>query len=407
MGMETRRALVCSLKMPEFDREGGSRRVFHLIEFLQEAGWEVTFIAQRASDGERYARVLQQKGVPVYVGETPWPGGEECLISPADLIAAGNFDIAIIAFWHVAAHYLPIIRSVSPKTKIVTDSIDLHFLRESRSILKPHGENGSSGTLDPHYAQEMMRELNTYAASDAVLTVSQKEADLVNDFVNAPSHAYPLALMEDLPPSQLAFSERKGILFVGNFLHLPNTVGVKYLCEEVLPLIKESILAEHPVYIVGNELDPSIAEPCRRLGNVRLVGWVPSILPYLQSARIAVVPLPFGAGTKTKLIQSLTVGTPSVSTTVGIEGLNLVHGEHVLVADNPIDFANSIEHLLENRETWQRLAIQGRTHIAALHGREAVYSAFKRVLSEVMQNESKPADISKEMTAGLAARLTI
>lgn len=386
--------------MPEFDREGGSRRVFHLIEFLQEAGWAVSFITRYASDGERYARVLQQKGVPVYVSDETWSGGEQSLIHPADLIAAGNFDIAIIAFWFMAEYYLPIIRSVSPKTRIVADSIDLHFLRQSRTLLNPHGDNGSSGVLDPNYAQEMMRELNAYAASDAVLTVSQKEADLVNDLVNSPSHAYPLGLMEDLPPSPLDFSKRKGILFVGNFRHQPNTAGVKYLCEEILPLIKESVLAEHPVYIVGNELDPGIAEPCRRLGNVRLVGWVPSVLPYMQRARISVVPLPFGAGTKTKLIQSLTVGTPSVSTTVGIEGLNLEDGEHVLVADNPIDFANSIEHLLENRETWQRLAIQGRTHITSVHGREAVYNSFMRVVADVMQKEVKHEDVSYEATAG-------
>lgn len=386
--------------MPEFDREGGSRRVFHLIEFFQEAGWAVSFMAQSAGDGERYARVLQQKGVPVYVSGGVWPGGGQSYINPADLMATSNFDVVVIAFWYLVENYLPIIRSVSPKTRIVADSIDLHFLRESRSLLKPHGENGSSGILDPHYAHEMMRELNAYAAADAVLTVSQKEADLVNDFVNAPSHAYPLALMEDLPSSPLAFSERKGVLFIGNFRHLPNTVGVKYLCQEVLPLIKESVLAEHPVYIVGNQLDAGIAEPCRRLGNVRLVGWVPSILPYLQSARIAVVPLQFGAGTKTKLIQSLTVGTPSVSTTVGIEGLDLKHGEHVLVADNPVDFAKSIEQLLGNRELWERLSIQGRTHIAGLHGREAVYNSFKQVLSAVMQNEAKHADVPQEMAAG-------
>ena len=382
--------------MPEFDREGGSRRVFHLIEFFQQAGWSVSFIAQNGMYGERYARALQQQGVPVYVSDNAWPGGEQALINPADLMARGNFDIAVIAFWYMVEHYLPIIRAVSPKTRIVADSIDLHFLRESRSILKPNGQNGSSGMLSQHYANGMIRELNAYAASDAVLTVSQKEADIVNDFVNSASRAHPLALMEDLQPSPLAFNDRKGILYIGNFRHLPNTEAVKYLCREVLPLIKESVLAEHPVYIVGNELDPGIAEPCGRLQHVRLVGWVPSILPYLQKARISVAPLPFGAGTKTKLIQSLTVGTPSVSTTVGIEGLNLQHGEHVLVADNPVDFANSIEHLLENGEMWQRLATQGRVHITGLHGREAVYDSFKRVLSAVMENESKHADAPQE-----------
>lgn len=397
--METRRALVCSPRMPEFDREGGSRRVFHLIEFFLEAGWAVTFMAQNGSDGERYAKALQQKGVPVYVSGSPWPGGEQVVINPEDLFATGNFDVVIIAFWYLVENYLPMIRQVSPKTRIIADSIDLHFLRESRGILKPGGQNGS-GVLDPNYAQGMMRELNAYAASDAVLTVSQKEADLVNDFVNAPSHAYPLSLMEDLPASPFGFCERKGILYIGNFRHQPNTEAVNYLCEEVLPLIKESVLAEHPVYIVGNELDPGLAQPCRLLGNVRLVGWVPSILPYLQSARIAVVPLTFGAGTKTKLIQSLTVGTPSVSTTVGIEGLHLQDGENILVADNASDFANAIEHLLENRELWERLATQGRIHIAALHGREAVYDSFNRMIAAVMQTKAKNSSVPQESNVG-------
>ena len=144
--------------------------------------------------------------------------------------------------------------------------------------------------LGAQYADEMIRELNAYAASDAVLTVSQKEADLVNDFVNAPSHAYVIPLMEDLPPSTLAFAERKGILFIGNFRHPPNVEAVKYFCREVLPLINESVLAEHPAYIVGNELDLSMIESSRLVENVRPVGWVPSLLPYLQNARISVVP---------------------------------------------------------------------------------------------------------------------
>jgi len=115
--------------MPEFDREGGSQRVFHLIEFFQQAGWAVSFMAQNANDGKRYARVLRQQGVPVYVSDIPWLGGEQCLVNPADLVATGNFDLIITAFWYLAEYYLPIIRSVSPKTKIVIDSIDLHFLR--------------------------------------------------------------------------------------------------------------------------------------------------------------------------------------------------------------------------------------------------------------------------------------
>ena len=54
--------------MPEFDRESGSRRVYNLIEFLVEAGWQVSFAARQARDGARYARLLQQRGIATYTG---------------------------------------------------------------------------------------------------------------------------------------------------------------------------------------------------------------------------------------------------------------------------------------------------------------------------------------------------
>lgn len=381
-GMETRRALVCSLKMPEFDREGGSRRVFHLIEFLQEAGWAVSFITERGGDGERYARVLQQKGVPVYVSDKPWPGGEQCLINPADLIATGNFDLVIIAFWHVAERYIPIIRSVSPNTRIVTDSIDLHFLRESRSILQPNG-NGSSGTLDANFALELMRELNAYAAADAVFTVSQKEADLVNDFVDK-KLAYAIPDTDDAPVSDVPYAERKGMLFVGNFRHAPNVQAVEFLCHSILPRLHPEILEEHPVYIVGTDPTETVLNCCKETVGVRLIGWVPSVLPYLQRSRISLIPLLYGAGTKRKLMQSLMVGTPSVSTNIGIEGFNLQDNVHVLVANDAEAFANSITSLIRDEELWHRLARQGERFIREAHGRDVVFARFSSVINTIM-----------------------
>ncbi len=92
-----------------------------------------------------------------------------------------------------------------------------------------------------------------------------------------------------------------------------------------------------------------------------------------------------GAGTKTKLIQTLTVGTPAVSTSIGIEGLNLTPREQVLVADQPEQFAEEIVRLTRDRELWEKLSLAGRRHIAILHGREAVRKAFLVALSTLFQ----------------------
>jgi glycosyltransferase involved in cell wall biosynthesis len=378
--MGVKRALVCAPLLPEFDRESGSLRVYDAITFLQDAGWAVSFVAENGRDGERYVRHLQQRGVATYCGF-----GDRT----DRLIAAGRFDLAMFAFWHLAERHLPTVRKLSPTTRIVVDMIDLHFMRQARRLfLGAKTETG--GRLDERYAADLRRELNTYAAADGVLAVSQKEADLVNDLIGDPALALLAPDAEDLPLSSVPFDERRGILFLGNFRHTPNKEAVEYFLNAVLPRIEARFLDEHPVYIVGNALDDQVRGYCMGRRGVRIIGWVPSVVPYLERTRISVIPLLHGAGTKRKLIQALMIGTPTVSTIVGMEGLHLKDCQHVLQADDPQSFADSVYRLGTDRQLWERLAAKGRTHIEALHGRGVVRSQWRRAIDLVLVREPKP-----------------
>lgn len=375
--MGTKRAIVCAPLMPEFDRESGSKRIFDLVEFLRDAGWAVSFVAENGRGGERYASILRQRGIATYSGFDSDPGLPE-------LIAAGRFDLAIVAFWHTAEMCLPVIRNLSPTTRIVVDSIDLHFLRNARRLFKEAAISGKPGTLGPEFANELIREVNVYAAADAVLTVSQKEADLVNDFVGTSELARAVPDCEELVSSSTPFAERTGILFVGNFRHPPNVQAAEYLCGEIVPRLKRTVTDEHPVYIVGNGLSSQMTRLNRNPRGVRMVGWVPSLHPYLQQSRVSVVPLLYGAGTKRKVIQSLMAGTPTVSTSIGIEGMDLSDGDHVLVADDPDAFVSAIVRLLEDEPLWEHLAARGRERVAAGHSRESVRQRFLALVSEIL-----------------------
>lgn len=383
--MSPERVLVCAPLMPEYDRESGSRRIFDLIAFLRESDCAVSFVARNALDGERYAHMLRQLGVAMYSGFNS---------QTDELFASGRFDLAIFAFWYIAELHLPFIRRASSNTRIIIDSIDLHFVRNARRVFHKTAENGACGLLDSNYASEMIRELNTYAAADGVLTVSQKEADLINDLLSDPTLAHGVPDTEDLSFSTVPFAERKGILFIGNFRHAPNIEAVGYLCKDILPRIDPAIVAEHPVRIVGNAIDDTVRNYARDLPHVEMVGWVPSVLPYLQRARVAVIPLLYGAGTKRKLIQALMVGTPTVSTSIGTEGLNLQDGEHVLVADDPAVFANSIVRLLQDAKLWQRLVRRGRAQIMLSHSRQVARARFKQVISAVLAKKAKTAKLA-------------
>ena len=162
--MKSRRALVISPRLPEFDRESGLLRVLHVIEMLQRRGWEVTFGCLRLpTDPERYARVLEQRGVEVHAP----------LRKLEQIRDVDGFELAIIAFWHVAERFLPELRELAPSTRVVVDSVDLHFVREAREQFRIEDASGP-GQLDTDQAGEMVRELNAYAAADAVLTVSRE-----------------------------------------------------------------------------------------------------------------------------------------------------------------------------------------------------------------------------------------
>jgi glycosyltransferase involved in cell wall biosynthesis len=382
MTMSTKNALICGL-MPEFDRDSGSRRVFDLIDLLRESGWAVTFVSFHENCRHRYANVLQQRGVMVYAGAAKQ-------LPP--LIATGIFDLALFGLWHVAEPFLEEIRRTSPHTRIIVDSVDLHFLRNARRLFAERNGKGST-SLNAAYGSELVREINTYDAADAVLTVSQKEADLVTDFLGKRT-TFAVPDCECLDASPVALEKRRGIVLVGCFRHTPNADAVAYLCQEILPLVAERVLAAHPVQIVGDGLTDDI----RRLGTglpfVQMVGWVPSVVPYLEHARLTVLPLRYGAGTKRKLLQTLAISTPAVSTAIGAEGFDLIDQTHVLIADEPATFAASIARLVQDDRLWRRLARNGRVHITKRQGRDVARRLLLKVVDTVVAARPKASSLA-------------
>src|SRR5262249_55383064 len=156
--------------------------------------------------------------------------------------------------------------------------------------------------------------------------------------------------------------------FVGSFEHPPNRDAVAWLCREIVPRMPDDVAREHPVLIVGNGLDDDMRALAPASSPVRMVGWVPAVEPWFAAARMSVLPLLSGAGTKRKLIQSLMWGTPAVTTSVGAEGFDLVPGRHMLLADDPDAFASAVTTLSRDDALWTRMARSGRTAIAKAHG---------------------------------------
>jgi glycosyltransferase involved in cell wall biosynthesis len=378
--MTTKQVLVCSYHAPSADQDSGARRLCDFLRFFQEAGWGAAFLAADGIGDERAARRLRQQGIPVFDGPTT---------DLRDLLAARPYDLALLAFWRNGERCIPALREVSPRTRVIVDSVDLHFLREARRAFQGPRSSAAVNHLDDGHASRMAREINTYAAADGVLAVSEKEAHLINDLVGDPRLAYTVPDGEELGPPGLPFAQRKGILSVGSFQHHPNVGAVEYLCKDILPRLDDTVAAEHPVYVVGNALNDTVRGFAKDLPHVRMVGWVPSVEPYFSAARISVVPLLYGAGTKRKVIQALMTGTPTVSTRIGVEGLPVRDGEHVLIADDASRFAECMTRLLTDPDLWTTLAEGGRSLIAQTHSRALARGRFQEAVGEVLARTPK------------------
>ena len=369
--------LVASYIAPRPDRDSGSRRLDDMLASLQEDGWSVTFVTTRVDPEQRYADALRRRGIGVFHLDAT---------ELADLASAVGFDLAMLVFWPTAELFLPVLRRVAPHMPVIVDSVDLHLLRHARRIVQAPS---TGGMLDAAYGDQVVGELNTYAAADLVLTVSRREAALIDDLLAEPGLARVVPDLEPVPARTTPMTERRGILFVGSFEHPPNRDAVAWLCRDIVPRLPEDVTGRHPILVVGNGLDTAIRALAAPGSPVRMVGWVPTVEPWFASARVSVLPLLSGAGTKRKLIQSLVWGTPAVSTTVGAEGFDLASGEHVLLADDPQAFAEAIVRLVRDDVLWTSVAVAGRSAMAAAHGPGPAHAAFRAAIEDALARPPK------------------
>lgn len=165
-----------------------------------------------------------------------------------------------------------------------------------------------------------------------------------------------------LPPSTTPIPAGAGMLFVGNLTYPPNVEAATTLVDEVLPRVRER-RPDATADLVGPAI-PGTLERLRREPGVRLAGFVPDLAPWYASATVVVAPLRHGGGTRIKVLEAFAYRRPVVTTSVGVAGLDVVDGEHVLVGETADELAGAVLALLDDpgraaalaERAWQLLA---------------------------------------------------
>lgn len=158
----------------------------------------------------------------------------------------------------------------------------------------------------------------------------------------------------DLP----ARSEEEVIAFSGNMEYHPNTSAVGWFASRAWPLLRQ----RHPnlVWRLIGKNPEAVADLVAGDSRIELTGAVEDAVAELARARVAVVPLLAGSGTRIKIIEAWAAGTPVVSTSIGAEGLGASDGRDLLLADGPHDFARAASRVLDDATLRRRLAVAGR-----------------------------------------------
>jgi glycosyltransferase involved in cell wall biosynthesis len=153
------------------------------------------------------------------------------------------------------------------------------------------------------------------------------------------------------------------ILTVGTLFYPPNADGVRWFMRQVFPLVRQSIPDAH-LTIVGPHPPKDMVQAAAHSSHaITVTGYVPELMPYFESTAVMVVPVRAGSGMRVRILEALARGMPVVTTTTGVEGIEAIDGEHLLVADQPDEFAQAVVRLLENKELAERLGRNGRSLI--------------------------------------------
>jgi glycosyltransferase involved in cell wall biosynthesis len=169
------------------------------------------------------------------------------------------------------------------------------------------------------------------------------------------------------------------LVFVGSMDWMPNIDGITWFVDEVLPLIRQKF-PNCTLAVVGRKPGKEIANLGQRDALTRITGTVDDVRPWLWGAKVAIVPLRIGGGTRLKIYEAMAARTAVVSTTIGAEGLDVSPGENILIGDTPQAFADSCIRLIGDTDERRRLSESAWEHVAQRHSWESAAVAFEQLL---------------------------
>ena len=395
--------LFLSAWLPYPPINGAKIRIYNLIRQLSKQH-EVTLLAfsqtiplmnipDSINELEKYcssvhvvqARTFKARGLSDYKGFfslTPRSVIQTYSSEMEDLIKKtlehGDFNVVIASEVYAPALVSLLASKIKDVSKIL-DAIEITLAKdafETQTDLRSKFRNGLTWFKLRWYTKKMLR------ATNGCTVPSIAEQKNIQGL--APKN-YPVVVIPhslDLERFQIKIEpEPNTLVFTGSFTYYANLDAVQYFTRDIFPAIRKQAPAAH-LKILGslNEVQPS-----QFLGYeaMTFTGLLNDVRQEVAKSWLSVVPLRLGAGTRLKIIESMALGTPVVSTRKGAEGLDIMHGENILLADTPVEISKAILDVLHNPHLRQTLSENGRALVKNKYSADAMGKNFNSFLEQV------------------------
>ena len=181
------------------------------------------------------------------------------------------------------------------------------------------------------------------------------------------------------PPAPGEAGRIADLVFVGSMDWLPNIDGCTYFVNEILPIIRKS-KPECTLAIVGRSPGAGILEMAQRDAKIQVSGTVPDIRPYFWGSSVSIVPLRIGGGTRLKIYEAMAAKIPVFSTTLCAEGLPVLSGKNLFLADTPEEFARRSIELLDSASLRKDMAAAAWSMVSSEYSWEHAARVFEQIL---------------------------
>ena len=379
MSSTPRKLLAIGYVWPEPNSSAAGSHMMNLLSCFQAAGYEVIF-ASPAVRGEHKVDLtaIGIEEIEITLNCSSFDTFVKNLAP--DVVLFDRFMMEEQFGWRVAMQ--------CPQALRVLDTEDLHFLREARHQGFKQNLTINDGLLKNPIS---LREVAAIFRSDLSLIISEYELQLLVNSFAVPMHILqhcPFMLEPQIAPDNLpSFEQRQHFICIGNFRHAPNWDAVLWLKQQIWPMIRAQ-LPQAELHIYGAYPPPKATQLHQPKTGFFVDGWTKDAKAVMAQSRVCLAPLRFGAGLKGKLAEAMQCGTPSVTTTIGAEGM---HGEldwPGAVCDDAQDIAQQAVNLCQQADTWALAQQHGYTILKQRFNGEVIRRNLIAKIEELRNNLS-------------------